>query len=59
MNRQDRERELVKLMHSDFQKLVALYRKAIGMPPGLTPTPSATASQMIKVILDKEFPAKK
>ena len=52
-----REIELNKLVHSDFKKLVAIYRKAIGMPPG--PTPVATASEMIRAILAKEFPDSK
>jgi hypothetical protein len=51
--------ELNKLVHSDFKKLAAAYRKSLGMPPGATPTPAATASVMIKVILAKEFPEKK
>jgi hypothetical protein len=59
MMKKQREVELNKLVHSDFKKLIAIYRKAIGMPPGATPTPVATASVMIKAILAKEFPEKK
>ena len=56
MTRQQREIELNKLVHGDFQKLVAIYRLALGMPRGPTPTPKATATVMIKAILAKEFP---
>ena len=56
---QQREKELNKLIHSDFQKLVAMYRHAIGIPRGPTPTPTATVTVMIKAILAKEFPEKK
>ena len=59
MTRKQREIELNKLVHSDFQKLVAIYRQAIGMPRGPTPTPTATATVMINAILAKEFPEKK
>ena len=58
MTRQQREQELNKLVHSDFKKLVAIYRQALGIPRGLTPTPTATATEMINVILAKEFPEK-
>jgi hypothetical protein len=58
VNRPQREIELNKLVHSDFKKLVATYRQAIGMPRGLTPTPTATATAMIAAILAKEFPEK-
>ena len=54
-----REIELNKLVHSDFKKLVAIYRQALGMPRGPTPTPTATATAMIKAILAKEFPETK
>jgi hypothetical protein len=50
-----REIELNKLVHSDFKKLVATHRHAIGLPRGPTPTPVATATEMIKTILAKEF----
>ena len=56
MMRRRREIELNKLVHSDFKKLVAIYRHAIGIPRGPTPTPVATASEMIRTILAKEFP---
>jgi hypothetical protein len=59
MTRQQREKELNKLVHDDFQKLAAIYRQAIGMPRGPTPTPVATATVMVKAILAKEFPEKK
>ena len=58
-DKQKRLKELNLLIHGDYAKLVALYRKALGMPPGLTPTPVATASVMINAILAKEFPEKK
>ena len=59
MIRHQRETELNKLVHSDWKKLVAIYRHVIGMPRGPTPTPTATATVMIKAILAKEFPEKK
>jgi hypothetical protein len=59
MIKQQREIELNKMVHSDFKKLVALYHKSLGMPPGPTPTPAATASVMIKAILAKDYPEKK
>ena len=55
---QQREKELNKLVHDDFKKLVALYRQALGIPRGPTPTPTATATVMIAAILAKEFPEK-
>jgi hypothetical protein len=53
-----REIELNKLVHSDFKRLVAMYRHALGLLRP-APTPAATATEMIKTILAKEFPEKK
>lgn len=56
--KQQRLKELNLLIHGDYKKLASLYRKAIGMPPGPTPTPVATSTVMINAILEKEFPEK-
>jgi hypothetical protein len=50
-----REIELNKLVYSDFKRLVATYRHALGIQRP-APTPPATATEMIRVILAKEFP---
>jgi len=55
---QQREIELNKLVHSDFKRLVAMYRHALGISRP-APTPAATATEMIKTVLAKEFPEKK
>ncbi len=56
MTREIRESELVRLMQANFPALVELYKRAAGIPPGTMPQVGMLASQLIKVILDKEFP---
>lgn len=57
-NREMRELELRAMMQRDYSKLVELYMKAAGVPFGTMPPIGMLASQMIQVILEKEFPEK-
>lgn len=58
MTRQERERELRKLMQSDGGqvKIVDLYKDTVGMAPGTPPQSGAMLEPMIQGILDAEFP---
>jgi hypothetical protein len=54
MTRDERRNELVRLLKSDLPKLLELYRRAVGAAPPA----GVLGSQLVKAILDKEFPAK-
>jgi hypothetical protein len=53
--RQERERELIRLMVNDYTKLVAIYKTAFAIVGTLKE--GTTSTQMIQEILDKEYPA--
>jgi hypothetical protein len=43
-------------MVHNFGELVRLYKRTIGIPPGAMTQTGMLASQMIREILDREFP---
>jgi hypothetical protein len=56
MTRDERQNELVQLLKTNLPRLVELYKKAAGLPAGAVPKPGILASQLVKTVLDKEFP---
>ena len=58
MTRQQRERELRELLHSEGGqvKIVDLYKDTLGSAPGAPPQTGLMLEPMVQAILDAEFP---